>query len=58
MRATAVDGTSYGFEVLVVEDGTFDRAGLSHAVALAEIDTKYGRVMDADSVESVLGLNQ
>lgn len=54
VRATAVDGTSYGFEVLVAEDGCFDRAGLSHAVALAEIDAKYGRVMPADDIVTAL----
>lgn len=54
VRATAVDGTSYGFEVLVAEDGCFDRVALSHAVALAEIDAKYGRVMPADDVVATL----
>lgn len=54
VRATAVDGTSYGFEVLVAEDGCFDRAGLSHAVALAEIDAKYGRVMPAGDIAAAL----
>lgn len=44
IRATAVDGTSYGFEVLVAEDACFDRVRLSHLVALCDIDTKYGRV--------------
>ncbi len=53
VRASAVDGTSLGFEVLVAEDGCFDRTPLSHAVSLAEIDIKYGRVMPASDISSI-----
>lgn len=53
VRASAVDGTSLGFEVLVAEDGCFDRTPLSHAVSLAEIDIKYGRVMSARDISSI-----
>jgi nicotinamidase-related amidase len=52
VRASAVDGTSLGFEVLIAEDGCFDRTALSHAVSLAEIDLKYGRVMPAGDISS------
>lgn len=44
VRATAVDGSSYGYEVLVAEDACFDRSGLSHAVTLRDLDAKYARV--------------
>ncbi len=50
VRATAVDATSYGFDVLVPEEACFDRAALSHAVALREIEAKYGRVLPAEEV--------
>ena len=55
VRATAVDASSYGFDVLVAEEGCFDRTGLGHAVALREIDAKYGRVLRTDEVASFLG---
>ncbi len=51
IRATAVDGISYGFHVIVVKDAVGDRAELSHHVSLADIDAKYGDVV---SVEQVL----
>lgn len=54
VRATAVDGTSSGFNVLVAEDAVFDRAGISHDVALIDIDAKYGSVMPAASVIALL----
>ncbi len=54
VRATAVDGTSYGFEVVVAEDACFDRSRLSHLVALADLDVKYGRVMMTSSVLEAL----
>lgn len=45
IRATAVDGSSHGFEVLVAEDACFDRVALSHLVSLADLDAKYARVL-------------
>lgn len=54
VRATAVDGTSYGFEVLVAEEACFDRSQLSHAVSLRDIDAKYGRVQTTDEISKTL----
>ena len=53
VRATAVDGFSHGFEVLVAEDACFDRVGLSHLVTLADLDAKYARVLPT---AEILGL--
>lgn len=55
IRASAVDGTSAGFNVLVAEDAVFDRSGISHDVALIDIDAKYGSVMTTDAVIGLLG---
>lgn len=55
VRASAVDGTSLGFEVLVAEDACFDRTALSHSVSLAEIDIKYGRVMSVAEISNLFG---
>ena len=55
VRATAVDGCSYGFEVLVAEDACFDRALLSHSVSLADLDAKYARVMSTSRLLRTLG---
>lgn len=57
VRATAVDGCSYGFEILVAEDGCFDRAMLSHAVSLADLDAKYARVLPASQIITTIGFS-
>ena len=57
VRATAVDGCSYGLEVLVAEDACFDRVGLSHLVTLADLDAKYARVMPGADILSLLGVD-
>lgn len=54
IRATAIDGSSAGFEVVVVEDAVFDRSRLSHLVSLADLDVKYARVLPADLVIRLL----
>jgi nicotinamidase-related amidase len=48
VRATVVDAFSYGWPVIVVEDGVFDRGELSHAVDLFDMDQKYANVWSAD----------
>ncbi len=58
VRATAVDGCSYGFEVLIAEDACFDRAVLSHSVSLADLDAKYARVIPTAAVPDLLGFNR
>lgn len=55
VRATAVDACAYGLDVLVVSDGCFDRSQLSAAVALFELDVKYGRVVTSAQLIDELG---
>ena len=50
VRATAVDGISYGLRVIVAEDAVGDRAELTHRVTLADIEAKYGDVVPTDEV--------
>ncbi len=45
VRATAVDGHSYGFPVFPVEECCFDRSKTSHLLNLFEINTRYGTVI-------------
>lgn len=45
VRATVVDGVSYGFRMMVVEEAVGDRAELTHLVSLADINAKYGDVI-------------
>ncbi|MPY79737.1 MAG: isochorismatase family protein [Actinophytocola sp.] len=44
VRASVVDAYSHGFEVIVVEDATFDRSELSHKVNLFDMHLKYASV--------------
>ena len=48
VRATVVDGFSWGYAVFVPEEAVFDRATLSHAVNLFEMNAKYADVMTVD----------
>lgn len=50
VRATAVDAYSYGLNVVMVNDACFDRARLSHNVALYELNAKYTSVMSTSQV--------
>ena len=54
VRATAVDGVSYGFRIIVVEDAVGDRSELTHLVNLADIDAKYGDVVSTVEVMEYL----
>ena len=54
IRATSVDGTSHGFNVLVAEDAVFDRSAISHDVSLIDIDAKYGSVLPAATIIDLL----
>lgn len=56
IRATAVDATAYGLEVLVPDDAVFDRVELPHSISLIDIDVKYGRVHTTDEIVELLGL--
>ena len=50
VRATVVDGVSYGFRMIVVQEAVGDRAELTHRVSLADIDAKYGDVVSVSEV--------
>lgn len=54
IRATAVDGFSYGFPVLVAEDSCFDRSQFAHAANLFDIEMKYGMVRSTDDAVAYL----
>ncbi len=56
VRATVIDGHSYGFPTFVVEDACFDRARLSHGVNLYEMNAKYADVVTADALEELAGI--
>ena len=50
VRASAVDGYSNGFHVVLVEECCFDRSMLSHKVNLFDLHHKYTDVMHVDEV--------
>jgi maleamate amidohydrolase len=54
VRATVIDAFSYNYSVVVVEDGCFDRAPISQAVNLFEINAKYADVATLEDVLSYL----
>jgi nicotinamidase-related amidase len=47
VRATVADAFSYGFHVVVVEDGVFARGEVSHAINLFDMDQKYADVISS-----------
>jgi nicotinamidase-related amidase len=49
VRASVLDGSSFGFGMAVCHDACFDRSRLSHSVALFELDAKYAIVVDSGS---------
>jgi ribulose-5-phosphate 4-epimerase/fuculose-1-phosphate aldolase/nicotinamidase-related amidase len=55
VRATAVDGCSAGFRVIVPRQAVSDRWGPSHGMSLFDIDMKYGDVVDVDEALAYLG---
>ena len=54
VRATVIDGFSYNFRMSVVEECTFDRGEVSHAMNLFDLNCKYADVIPTD--EAVRGL--
>jgi nicotinamidase-related amidase len=50
VRASAVDGYSHGYHVVLVEECCFDRSALSHKVNLFDMHHKYADVMHVDEV--------
>lgn len=54
VRATAVDGTSYNFRVVVPEECVYDRQQVTHAVNLWDINAKYGDVISLEETRVYL----
>jgi maleamate amidohydrolase len=50
VRASAVDGYSQGYHVVLVEECCFDRSALSHKINLFDMHHKYVDVMHVDEV--------
>jgi maleamate amidohydrolase len=50
VRATVIDAVSGGFRVIIPRECVADRAPLSHAVNLFDMDAKYGDVVPASEV--------
>jgi maleamate amidohydrolase len=57
VRASAVDGYSHGYHVVLVEECCFDRSALSHKVNLFDMHHKYADVMHVDEVIAHLAAN-
>lgn len=57
VRATAVDGLSHGYRVIVPRECVGDRAELPHVANLFDIDAKYGDVVSLqEAVAAIEGL--
>lgn len=54
VRATVVDGSSYGYPIIVPQDAVFDRSQTSHAVNLFDMNAKYADVMTTDDALELL----
>ena len=50
VRASTVDGYSYGFHMTVAEECVFDRSLISHKVNLMDLHHKYADVMHLDEI--------
>jgi maleamate amidohydrolase len=59
VRATAVDGFSRNYRMIVPAEACFDRFGASHALTLFDLDQKYADVMSVAEVHRALltGIN-
>lgn len=54
VRATAVDGASYGYRIVVPHECVFDRSRTSHAVNLFDLASKYGDVVSTDEAVALI----
>jgi maleamate amidohydrolase len=52
VRASAVDGFSYGFSCFVMEDGCFDRSFFAHQNNLFDLDAKYASVQTWEELKT------
>ena len=48
VRASVVDGCSYRYRMMVVEEGVWDRHEMCHAVSLFDMNQKYGDVVSVE----------
>jgi maleamate amidohydrolase len=55
VRASVVEGYSYGYHITVAEECTYDRSMLSHKVNLFDLHHKYADVMKVEDVLAHLG---
>lgn len=51
VRASAVDGCSYGYRVIIDREAVADRAVESHLMSLLDLDAKYADVSSCVEVE-------
>jgi nicotinamidase-related amidase len=54
IRASAVDGCSYGYRVGIAREAVGDRADEPHVMSLFDLDAKYADVMTCDEVNAYL----
>jgi maleamate amidohydrolase len=54
VRATVVDGASYGYNMIVAEECVFDRHEAPHALSLFDMNQKYARVMTLSKIVASL----
>jgi nicotinamidase-related amidase len=50
VRASVVDGKTYRYKVIVVEEGVFDRHEAAHAINLFDMNQKYADVLSLEEV--------
>jgi maleamate amidohydrolase len=55
VRATVVDGAALNYRIIVPAECVFDRAEISHRIALFDIDRMYGDVVRFEELVEVLG---
>jgi nicotinamidase-related amidase len=54
VRASTVDGYSYGYHMVMAEECCFDRSDISHKVNLFDLHHKYADVMRTDEICATL----
>ncbi len=57
VRATVVDASSFGFQVVVPHECVFDRSQVSHAVNLFDMDSKYADVVSVAEASRMIEEN-
>jgi hypothetical protein len=54
VRASTVDGYSYGYHMVMAEECCFDRCDISHKVNLFDLHHKYADVMKTEEIVGIL----